>query len=121
MKYYGISISGRNTKGVGDQLFNKIRDHWDEIIANGIDYQKLELFDWNQDEFLVQNARDSLELMEKLLDSDSEMFHRGDYKSVASTSLNPNVLRMTSPWNLSRNKLLPQRRGDEQDRVKPGE
>ena len=83
VKYYGISISGRNTKGVGDQLFNKIRDHWDEIIANGIDYQKLELFDWNQDEFLVQKARDSLELMEKLLDSDSEMFHRGDYKSLA--------------------------------------
>ena len=75
---YGISISGRNTKGVGDQLFNKIRDHWDEIIANGIDYQKLELFDWNQDEFLVQKARDSLELMEKLLDGDSEMFHRDD-------------------------------------------
>ena len=41
VKFYGISISGRETKGVGDKLFTSVRDHWDKKIAGVIDYQNL--------------------------------------------------------------------------------
>ena len=83
VKFYAISISGRKTTSVGDKLFTKIRDNWDKKIAGKIDLQKLCLFDWDQDDFLVQKANESLTLMNKLLDSDSDMFKRGDYKNLA--------------------------------------
>ena len=80
MKFYGTSISGRETKGVGDKLFTSIRDNWDKIV---IDYQNLCLFDWGQSEFLDQKATESLALIDKLLDSNIDMFKRGDYKTLA--------------------------------------
>ena len=83
MKHYGISISGRSTKGVGDKVFTEVRDNWDKKIVKHIDYQDLCLFDWSQCEFLVQRATESLALMDKLLDSNIEMFKRGDYRSLA--------------------------------------
>ena len=83
VKHYGISISGRSTKGVGDKLFTEVRDNWDKKIVKHIDYQDLCLFDWSQCEFLVQKATESLALMDKLLDSNNEMFKRGDYISLA--------------------------------------
>ena len=83
VKFYGISISGRETKGVGDKLFTSVRDHWDKKIAGVIDYQNLCLFDWGQSEFLDQKATESLALVDKLLDSNSDIFKRGDYKTLA--------------------------------------
>ena len=77
MKFYGTSISGRETKGVGDKLFTSIRDHWDKKIVGVIDYQNLCLFDWGQSEFLDKKATESLALVDKLLDSNSDMFQRG--------------------------------------------
>ena len=84
VKFYGISISRRESKGVGDKLFTEIRNKWDKKIAGNIDYGDLCFFDWNQGDFLVQKARESLEYIEKLLESDSDLFrHRSDYKSLA--------------------------------------
>ena len=83
VKFYGISISGRKTTSVGDKLFTKIRDNWDKEVADKIDLGNLCVFDWNEREFLVQKAKESLALVDKLLDSDSELFQRGDYKSLA--------------------------------------
>ena len=59
------------------------RDHWGKKIAGVIDYQNLCLFDWGQNEFLDQKSTERLALVDKLLDSNSEMFERGDYKTLA--------------------------------------
>ena len=83
VKFYAISISGRKTTGVGDKVFTKIRDNWDKEVAGKIDLGNLCVFDWNEKEFLVQKAKESLALIDKLLDSDSDLFKRGDYKSLA--------------------------------------
>ena len=60
VKFYAISISGRKTTGVGDKLFTKIRDNWDKEVAGKIDFGNLCVFDWNEKEFLVQKAKETL-------------------------------------------------------------
>ena len=71
--------SGRESKGVGDKLFTTVRDHWDILITRisacltGV---KVKVSTWIRRQLRVWP-------LDKLLDSDSDMFHRGDYKSLA--------------------------------------
>ena len=37
VKFYGISISGRESKGVGDKLFTEIRNKWDNSVYRTMD------------------------------------------------------------------------------------
>ena len=75
-------ISGRESSAPYDYLFKKIFNHWDYLE---IDLDNLCKFDWSQfDEgsWIFQKARESLSLMETLLDGGSMMFSRGDYYNL---------------------------------------
>ena len=78
---YCGAISQREKKAPYDTLFKKIYNHWDDLQ---IDLANLCTFDWNNDDgsWIYQKARESLALMETLLDGGSKMFSRGDYYNL---------------------------------------
>ena len=56
-----------------ETTFKRLKDNWNDIIDNGINYETLELFDWEKwaGTFIADQGREVLVYMKSLLESNT--------------------------------------------------
>ena len=70
-----------------EQVYKKFQGHWNDLLEKGIDYTKLELFNWKKvtGTFLEEQARIVLNFCKTCLDSN--VFPRDDYKELCTLAV----------------------------------
>ena len=79
--YFGDTSSPEET------IFKRLKDGWNKVLENGIDYENLEVFDWEEWEgtFLADQAREVRVYMETLLENNT--FPREDMRELLNLVL----------------------------------